>query len=427
MKIAINTQTSGKFRRERINNRDHIVTSMIAIVGDSIMNGLLYPDDEVASSFEQLNQLPAPNGHPSVNGINISAFHPLAVNANNIGAFVANPTKSDKYVINELWVDESIANQSEDGKELISRIETGKQVGVSTGLRMQKIETPGDLNGITYNAIGKDFKFDHVAILLNEKPAGAETYLLNEDGSLARDEEIFLVNQVDTNEFSVRSTKEQLFELLNAEFPERFVFIEDCVAEDGNSGRVIYEVGSGFFQRSFNVDDDGLVSIEDDQVPVRKKVEFIELDDGDVSNNSNQPEKDMGDKSKKEAPTVEDVTNKGEITVESAIEFLEQKGMVVNSKQEDDDAKFFAENKGKITILLANEDSRLGEMRKNIVANSGLTDEDVADMDEPMLVRLAGSFKTNDYSMQGGGADVLNSGEEHLDSYAPTYDDAEVH
>jgi hypothetical protein len=112
--------------------------------------------------------------------------------------------------------------------------------------------------------------------------------------------------------------------------------------------------------------------------------------------------------------------------VESAIEFLEQKGMVVNSKQEDEDAKFFTENKSKIKTILANEDSRLDEMRKEVVANSELTEEDVANMGEAMLVRLAGSFKTNDYSLQGGGGEEVHNSEEHLDSYSPQYD-AEVH
>lgn len=357
MRMAINTQTSGKFRHERVNGRDHLITMMVAIVGDSVMNGMLYPDEEVSASFEQLNQLPAPNGHPKVDGHPISAFHPLAINANNIGAFIAHPVKEGKHVINELWVDTEIAAQSDDGKELVHRIENGRQVGVSTGLRMQRFIGDGEVDGKAYDSVARNFKFDHVAVLLNEAPAGAETYLLNDDGSLTTDEDTYVINQKST--------------LL------------------GQS--VLSKLG-----------------------------------DGDVSENLNQPEKVAMDPkpSKKDAPADDNVTNKDAITVESAIEFLEAKGMVVNSKAEDDDAKFFAENKGKIADLLANEKSRLDTLRTEIVANSDLTEEDVANMGEAMLIRLVGSFKTNDYSMQGGAAINSSTDGEFLDSYAPDYSEA---
>ena len=51
MQIAINTHTSGKFKRETINSRSHIVTTMRPIRGDIAMNGILYPNDEVKKTF----------------------------------------------------------------------------------------------------------------------------------------------------------------------------------------------------------------------------------------------------------------------------------------------------------------------------------------------------------------------------------------
>ena len=175
-RIAINSQIeTNQHTTETINGRDHIVVNMRPIRGDTTMNGIFYPLSEVKNSFEQLNNKPAPNGHPQVNNQNISAFHPLAVNAHNIGAFVRNPKMNGKQVITELVVDVEVANKVDDGKELVKRIKNKEPVGVSTGLIINLIEDAhgSDDYGHEYNVIGRSYEFDHVAILLNEKAAGA--------------------------------------------------------------------------------------------------------------------------------------------------------------------------------------------------------------------------------------------------------------
>ncbi len=91
MYISINSHTSGKFRREMINNRSHLITSMMPIRGDISMNGILYPNKEVKASFQQLHDLPAPNGHPIINGVHVRAFKQASMNAFNVGGFVRNP------------------------------------------------------------------------------------------------------------------------------------------------------------------------------------------------------------------------------------------------------------------------------------------------------------------------------------------------
>jgi len=74
LKILINSRTSGKFRREDIDGRSHIVTTMMPIRGDITMNRVFYSNAAVTESFMQLDMLPAPNGHPVVNGISVPAF-----------------------------------------------------------------------------------------------------------------------------------------------------------------------------------------------------------------------------------------------------------------------------------------------------------------------------------------------------------------
>lgn len=179
--IVINSTLTGKYRTEVINNRPHLVTEMVSIEGDSVMNSLLYPLDAVTASYAQLDSIPAPAGHPTINGQNVSAFHPLAVNAHGVGGFVRNPRMQGKRVINELVFDIDAANKDERGKEIIKRIESGMAIGVSTGLNAKISKTNGELGSKKYTGVVSDIKFDHVAVLLNEKPAGDSTFTINED------------------------------------------------------------------------------------------------------------------------------------------------------------------------------------------------------------------------------------------------------
>jgi len=173
-KLLINSKTSGKHHREVVDGRSHIVTQMMAIRGNTTMNGIYYPDGEVESSFMQLNNLPAPNSHPTVNGVNVLASHPVANNKCNIGGWLRNPRKKGKRVFVDFMLDEEIANNSDDGKETIRRIEAGEKIGVSTGLGIQRVinKTGSDDFGAKYTREGSGFTFDHVAILLNESAAG---------------------------------------------------------------------------------------------------------------------------------------------------------------------------------------------------------------------------------------------------------------
>lgn len=176
----INSFSAGSYEMRQINNRPHIVTKMVSLEADSVMNGLLYPSDVVNLSFPQLHSLPAPAGHPVVNDEYVSASNPLAINAHNIGGIVLNPIiDSQGRVINELALDINVAEKDDRGKEIIRRIKNKDRVGVSTGLTITTSEESGSMKGRDYSSKINSMQFDHVAILLNEEPAGENTFTLN--------------------------------------------------------------------------------------------------------------------------------------------------------------------------------------------------------------------------------------------------------
>jgi hypothetical protein len=178
-KIAVNSQSTGKFRTEVINNRPHIVTEMVSIEGDSVMNGLLYPLGDITNTFSQLDALPAPAGHPTVNGVNVSAMNLFAINAHYVGGMVRKPRMVGKQVVNELVFDIEVANKHDSGKKIIERIENGESIGVSTGLNATVTNQSGTIGATEYAGIVSDIQFDHVAVLLDEPPAGDNTFTIN--------------------------------------------------------------------------------------------------------------------------------------------------------------------------------------------------------------------------------------------------------
>src|SRR5690606_39194565 len=51
-------------RREKRNGRDVIIVPSATLPDNVVMNGILYPAEEIAKSFKGLERTPAPLGHP---------------------------------------------------------------------------------------------------------------------------------------------------------------------------------------------------------------------------------------------------------------------------------------------------------------------------------------------------------------------------
>lgn len=274
-KVIINSKTSGKFKREVIDGRSHIVTTMMPIRGDITMNDIFYPDEEVESSFMQLNMLPAPNGHPKVNGVNVPAFHPVANNKHNIGGFLRNPRKKGKRVFVDFLLDEEVANRSEEGKETIRRIENNERIGVSTGLGITQVinKTGSDDFGKKYTKSGSGFVFDHVATLLNEEAAGKHAgteLVLNEKG-----EEISMYfADWKVNELSCSQIMEQIHSLLRRQTEnddeKAYVWPMEVYPDSRTFVYSLEEKGEArkLFRRSYAVDQNDNIALDDDKTEV---------------------------------------------------------------------------------------------------------------------------------------------------------------
>ncbi|GGA64886.1 hypothetical protein [Pelagibacterium lentulum] len=183
-------------RKTKRNGRDVIIVPSATMPDDVVMNGsqgkVLYPADEIANSYRQLERTPAPLGHPMVNGKFVSARDPEGINLGYIGAWNENVRQEDGRVLLDKVIDVEVANRSEGGKAVLAAIEAGGPIHTSTGL-LCKLEPVQ--NNKTYAKIARSLVWDHDAILLNEEGAATPEQgvgmLVNANGE---SEEIEVIN-----------------------------------------------------------------------------------------------------------------------------------------------------------------------------------------------------------------------------------------
>lgn len=171
--VRVNIRTAvnaSAIRRERRSGRDVIVVPSATLPDNIVMNGIRYPADEIAKSFETLNGTPAPLGHPNEEGEFLSASDPRGMVRGFIGAWNENARRENGRVFLDKVIDVEYASQLTGGKAVLDAIEKGEPIHTSTGL--YAIMTP-TVNDAEADRVASDIFFDHDAILLGE--AGAAT------------------------------------------------------------------------------------------------------------------------------------------------------------------------------------------------------------------------------------------------------------
>jgi len=170
---VITTINSAKNISEQVIDGDnhYVIKNVVPVVDDIVMNGGLYPSQEIKNSYHSLNGKPAPYDHPQVSGKYVSASDIRAVNQYHVGCWVENASHDGTKVISDLKINKRVAERSDKGAELLSRIQAliksddAEPIHVSTGLLLNKKEAQGNSKGKDYSWIASNMEFDHLAIL----------------------------------------------------------------------------------------------------------------------------------------------------------------------------------------------------------------------------------------------------------------------
>ncbi|HIC2036019.1 DUF2213 domain-containing protein [Enterobacter soli] len=188
-----------------INGQEHyVIRGAVPIVDDIVMNGGLYPAEEINNSYLTMERKLMPLGHPMVNGKYVSANDPQAVNDYYAGAWAQNVSKANDKVVMDVYVNKAVAETKPDGKRLIQRLDdmiTGNNadpIHVSTGLLLNKEQKTGESKQKKYSWVAHNMQFDHIAILLDEPGAGTPDegvgMFVNADGQEADVESTSLID-----------------------------------------------------------------------------------------------------------------------------------------------------------------------------------------------------------------------------------------
>ncbi len=188
-----------------INGQEHyVIRGAVPIVDDIVMNGGLYPAEEINNSYQTMERKLMPIGHPMVNGKYVSANDPQAVNDYYAGAWAQNVSKANDKVVMDVYVNKAVADTKPDGKRLIQRLDdmisgnNADPIHVSTGLLLNKEQKAGESKQKKYSWVAHNMQFDHIAILLDEPGAGTPDegvgMFVNADGQEADVESTSLID-----------------------------------------------------------------------------------------------------------------------------------------------------------------------------------------------------------------------------------------
>lgn len=168
-------------RVEKEGDDEIIIVPSATLPDNVVMNGGLYPSEEISRSFQTLDGTPAPAGHPEDDEGNfVSARSEIGINNYHVGAFNSNVRREKGRVFLDKRINRRVAEKMNRGPELLKRLDAmikGEEVEpihTSTGvfLHSEDLSEPRtNERGEEYSWIARDMLFDHDAILLDERGA----------------------------------------------------------------------------------------------------------------------------------------------------------------------------------------------------------------------------------------------------------------
>lgn len=255
--------SNSAIRLEVHNDRKHLVLPSYTLPDDVVMNGLLYPHSEIETSYKGLEGKLAPLGHPTVNGVYVSANMGEAINAHHIGAWNRNVERRGNRIYLEKWVDIEYAANTEGGRRLLDRVGFDIEKGVmgepkgnvhtSTGIFLNADLNASGMttNGTQYRGTAKNMVMDHDCILLDEIGAATPDQGVGLMVNTVRVEDAvpLTVNEV-LSKLSYGNIQRMLSEAANKKWggQDKYVWVEDfdattaIVHRDGKSEAIAYSL-----------------------------------------------------------------------------------------------------------------------------------------------------------------------------------------
>jgi hypothetical protein len=296
MKQRVHVITTVNARNVSKDGGIYTIRDVCGAVDGIVMNGMLYPGDQLAPAAASLNGKPAPAGHPkNTAGQYISATNGDALLTCYVGSVCRNARHVGGRTLVDIVVNEAQARALPDGQAIVARLDaalngtSGEPIHVSTGLLCEPITANGTSNGKPHDRIATKIEYDHLAILLHEQGAGTPAdqvgMWLNVAGQPAQVESV----RIDTlaedkrtagllgwvrrllgnaDELSLSAIEDGLSATLPAEAWITDVYTRYAIWRD--------EVGK-YWRQDYAVSSEGALSWTGQPVEVERKVSFEEV------------------------------------------------------------------------------------------------------------------------------------------------------
>lgn len=167
---TVTANLAGGVRRETLDGKEYLVAPLSMIVPGVLPGNkgpLYYPPEEVSKNPDAWNNVPIVVNHPMENGRPIAARNPKVLEKYQIGT-VFN-SRFDGRLVAEGWFDVEKTRKTNIG--IYEQLINNKPMELSTGLFTDNEPFEGVHNGRTYKFVARNYRPDHLAILLGSRGA----------------------------------------------------------------------------------------------------------------------------------------------------------------------------------------------------------------------------------------------------------------
>jgi hypothetical protein len=172
--FTTNSFRSVKIREATLNGRKYLVAPL-ALITPGVLAGskgrLFYPPEETHRNIEQWNGMPLTVNHPVVDGINVSARSAKVLDQYAIGTVLNSRITPRGKLGAEGWFDIELTQKKEP--RILEALRRGQPIELSTGLFTDNYlaANGSNHNGKSYTHVAKNYRADHVAILVDQQGA----------------------------------------------------------------------------------------------------------------------------------------------------------------------------------------------------------------------------------------------------------------
>jgi hypothetical protein len=284
--LLVNISTlvdNSAIRTETIEGVEFTVLPSKTLPPDIVMNGIMYPSDEVKRTIDTLNMTPVTLGHPVVNGKFADAYDMMSQAKHGLsGAFnkVTGQAQDGSWLVDKYIPTEALQNSTR-GKIVANAIAKKQPIHTSTGVYLSRVPELGT------NAAGQEYEykanidtFNHDAILVGEigaaTPEQGTGIFVNADGE--QEVEVMYCNlnlsSGDDYSMSAETIKEMLEEAAKEAFCPDMPECK-CEVEDFTDSSVIVECMDKKYKTSYSIDGDKAV-LSGDVYEVKEKYTFTQ-------------------------------------------------------------------------------------------------------------------------------------------------------